>query len=122
RLLDDVGASARTLDALGIGDAGERRARALGSEFCAAEQHGHAQAGNAGKQDKTTRGKTRLRSGNARGHFLSLHLQAAADRTARSLRRWSPLHYRGLEAKLNFGKVRRLVKAVIFQLFVLPNG
>ena len=111
-LLDDIGKSHRALGALGIRDRTERRA-GLEENPRTAEQHGHAETGNAGEQNETTRGEgARFRSGNARSHEVTPSFCAAGGRAApREQTRWRSLPYRALSGKLKVGKVDGAKKA-----------
>src|SRR5262245_59063823 len=121
-LVDDVGKSHRALDALGISDRAQRWVGRLREKSCAAEQHGHAKAGDASKQNETTRREdARFLSWNAHSHNGHSIFGAAAPRGTRCTARWATLPYRVLSKKLNFGKVGKLQKIMESQLLVLVD-
>src|SRR5262249_61543915 len=65
----DIGKSERAVDPLGVGGRGQSWSGRLREESRAPEQHGHAKAGVASKQNETTRREeARFLSGNARSH------------------------------------------------------
>src|SRR5262249_23309893 len=110
-LVDDIGKTPRALGTLGLSDRGQSWTRRPRGKVPTTQQHGHAKAGDASKQNETTRREdARFLSGNARSHNGHSIVGAAGPSGTRCTARWATLPYRALSEKLKFGKVGKLQK------------